>query len=91
VLGPRRDRDVFRHLEAEDERWRRGVEQLCPILLAGKLIKRQVAADGGEGLGVFGKAILLELRARELAPRQVAIFTVDVAEPPSYFQELVPK
>ena len=47
--------------------------------LAGELVEREVAADGREGLGVFGQAILLELRLRELAPREVAILAVDAS------------
>src|SRR5262249_6756733 len=81
MLRPDRNRDVLRNLEPEDEVIGHGIKQLGPVLLSGKLVERQVAANRWKDLDVFGKALLLELRVRELAPRHITVLAVDASEP----------
>src|SRR5262249_54434963 len=81
VLRPDRYRDLLWHFEAEDEVLWNGVKQLGPILRGRKLVKRQIAADRWIHFSVFGRALLLELRVRELPTRMVATLAVDASEP----------
>jgi len=71
MLWPGLDRDVFRHFEPKDKALGRGVEKLGPVLLAWKLVERQVAADGRKDMDILGQAVLLEFRLGELATRDV--------------------
>ena len=69
------------HFEGEPKVFRRLTEQLAPEFFGGELVEREVAADGGENLGVFAQALRLEELLREAPARQVAIAAVDLPEP----------
>src|SRR3954451_17173434 len=69
MLRPGLDGDVLGDLEAEQEVRRCRLEEPRPVVGRGELVEREVAADGGERLRVFGEAGVLELLLRVLAAR----------------------
>src|SRR5262249_51129767 len=56
-----------------------------PVILGGEPVEGEVAADGGEGLGVLGQTLLLELLAGELPAGSVSLGAVDAAQPALVF------
>src|ERR1017187_859189 len=74
-------RDLFGRFEGETEaRWR-AVEQLAPEIVRGELVEGEIAAHGGERLGVLAQALGLERRLGEAAARKVPLARVYLPNP----------
>src|SRR5690349_9479602 len=65
--------NLLGHLESEAEGRGHLLEEFTPEFFGRELIKGEIAADGGEGFGVFAKAVGFKALAGEAAARQIAV------------------
>ena len=77
--------DLLRDFEGEAEIRGHVREEAAPELLRGELVEGEIAADGGEDLGVLAEAFLLEQFLREAAAREIAVAVVDLVQPAFVF------
>src|ERR1700674_147999 len=78
-------RYLLRHLERKPKAFRRLVKQLPPELLAGKLVKSEIAAHRGKRFGVLVETLGVEPSARTTAARKRAVARIDLPQPAFVF------
>src|SRR5579871_3552776 len=82
VAGKYLASDLFRGFEGESKTGRSLPEQPAPELFSRKLIKGEIAANGGKRLGVFLQTGFVEGFLREAAAGKIPGAAVNLAEPP---------
>src|ERR1039458_6489570 len=73
--------DLLGRFAGETEARGRAVEQLAPEIVRGELVEGEIAAHGGERLGVLAQALGLERRLGEAPARKVPLARVYLPDP----------